>query len=72
MVTALGAGFDRLRELVSVQGTIALAFSGAFIVGFFMNKVSEDAFLGMAGLVIGFWFRGKENGRQNIPEEVKK
>ena len=61
MTTMIGASVDKLREIMSVQGAIALAFSAAFIVGFFRGMVSEDAFLGVSTLVIGFWFnRAKE------------
>jgi len=40
-----------------VRPIVTLAFSGAMIAGWLMGRLSDDAFLGIAGMVIGFWYQ---------------
>ena len=44
----------------AVRPIITLMFAGAFIYGFFINAISADAFLGIAVLVIKYWFDSRE------------
>lgn len=53
---------EQLLELFrgSVRPLITLMFSGAFIYGFFVQVISADAFLGIAVLVIKYWFDSRD------------
>jgi hypothetical protein len=39
-----------------VNAFIAIAFTVAVIAGFLLNTISTDAFIGIAGLCIGYFF----------------
>lgn len=52
MLDALGSHLDDV-----VRPLVTLAFSGAMISGWLNGRLSDDAFLGVAGMVIGFWFQ---------------
>lgn len=41
----------------AVRPLIALAFAGAIIYGFIMGRLSVEAFIGIAGSVMGYWFQ---------------
>lgn len=43
-----------------VRPIITLAFTGAVIAGFFLDKVGAEAILGPAGMALGFWFRSRD------------
>ena len=47
----------------SVRPVITIGFAGAIIIGFFKELVSPEAFIGLAVLVVKYWFdsRGKPN-----------
>lgn len=51
-----------------VRPVLAFAFAGAIIVGFFLAKINTDQFMGIAGLIVGFYF-GVRSG-QTGPERV--
>ena len=40
----------------SVRAILALAFIGATIVGFFVKKTLDPTFMGMSGMIIGYYF----------------
>jgi hypothetical protein len=40
-----------------VNAWIAVLFASALIAGFFMTKIDEQAFIGIAGLCIGYFFQ---------------
>jgi len=40
---------------------VTLSLVGALTYGFIIGKVNADAFLGLTGITIGFWFK---NGRK--------
>ena len=44
----------------AVRPIITLMFATAFIYGFYVQLVSADAFLGIAVLVIKYWFDARE------------
>lgn len=44
----------------AVRPTVTLAFCGAFIYGFIANLVGTDVFVGVAILVIKYWFDARE------------
>jgi hypothetical protein len=43
-----------------VRPYVTVLFGTAMTVGWLMGRVSGDAFLGTAGMVIGFWFRSRQ------------
>ena len=43
-----------------VRPVVTLALSGALVWGFIMDKIGGEAFLGVVGLVIGFWFNRRD------------
>jgi hypothetical protein len=52
---------DSLQAIV--RPIVTLGFAGATVAGWLLGRLSDDAFLGIAGLVIGFWFQRREDGR---------
>jgi len=48
---ALGEGIQ-----VAVRPIVTFALTGGVIWGWMRGQISADAFLGLAGAVIGFWF----------------
>ena len=55
----------------AVRPLITLMFAGAFIWGFFSGLISADAFLGIAVLVIKYWFDSRDTPNGNEKPEVK-
>ena len=51
-----------ITEMVQalVRPLVTLGFAAATIVGWLYGRLSDDAFLGIAGLVIGFWFQQRQ------------
>jgi len=47
----------------SVRPLVTLAFSAAIIVGFVMKLISPEAFVGIALLVIKYWFDDKPDDK---------
>lgn len=43
----------------AVRPVVTMLFAGAFVAGFFLGKVSQDAFVPVVGMVIGFWFQSR-------------
>lgn len=50
-----------LRSLV--RPTLALAFGGAFIVGFLLGRISEDMFVAITATIIAYWFGSRSAGK---------
>jgi len=48
-----------------VRPLVTLTFSGAMTYGWINDRLSDDAFLGVAGMVIGFWFTQRQASRRN-------
>lgn len=60
------AGVEALQALV--RPLVTLAFAGAVVVGWMvLGRLSDDAFLGLAGLVIGFWFQQRREAEKAPP-----
>ena len=52
-----------------VQMVVTLALVGAFVWGFFAGKIDVDVFVGVAGPILGFWFKGiATNGAPKPPQ----
>jgi hypothetical protein len=47
-----------------VRPIITLAFAGAFIYMSVMGTISNDAFLGLATLVVKFWFDSRQEEKK--------
>lgn len=48
-----------------VRHIVTLLFAGAIVWGFLiLNIVSTDAFMGIAGMVIAWWFRSRDEDKQ--------
>ena len=59
---------DLLRQ--AVRPLVTLGFCYAFIVLTFMKLVSSEVFVGVAMLVIKYWFDSRDNPKNNggVPE----
>lgn len=58
----------------AVRALVTLIFAGALVWGYIVSKiVSTDAFVGIAGMVIAWWFRARDEDRQQkaITETVE-
>ena len=44
----------------AVRPVVTLVFCGAFIYGFLAQLISADAFLGIAVLILKYWFDSRE------------
>lgn len=55
----------------AVRPVVTLAFVYAFIHGFFMKLISADVFVGIAVLVIKYWFDSREERPINLTDVVK-
>ena len=42
-----------------VRPIVTILFSCAMTYGWLHDKLSDDAFIGIAGIVIGFWFQAR-------------
>lgn len=53
---------DRLLEIYksATRPTVTLAFCGAFIYGFIAKLINPEVFVGVAILVIKYWFDSRE------------
>lgn len=51
---------DALRS--SVRPLVTMALTGAFIAGFFLGRIPQDAFVPMVSVVVGFWFQSRTQG----------
>ena len=49
---------DALQAIV--RPLVTLAFTFGLLWGWINGRLSDDAFLGVAGLVIGFWFTQRQ------------
>lgn len=49
---------DALQSLVRPLSTLALV--GALIWGFYAGKVSDEAFLSVVSIVVGFWYSSRQ------------
>ena len=45
----------------SVRPLVTLSVTGALVWGWMHGRLSDDAFLGVAGMVIGFWFQMRQD-----------
>ena len=50
-----------------VNSWIAVLFAVALIAGFFMTKIDSPAFIGIAGLCIGYFFKTNDTPT-NLPK----
>jgi hypothetical protein len=39
-----------------VRPIVTLMFAGGFTVGFFMGKISQDAYVPVVGMIMSWWF----------------
>jgi hypothetical protein len=53
---------DRVETYIDrpVRPIVTVLFAAAVVYGFIVGTVSADAFLGLAGAVVGFWFQGRQ------------
>ncbi len=49
----------------SVRPVVAYLFAAAVVAGFFLGSISQDAFLAMASMIIGFWFQSRTANKEN-------
>lgn len=61
MITMLDAGVSALKK--SVRSIVTLAFVAAFIYGFLIKLVSAEVFVGVAVLIIKYWFDDPETSK---------
>jgi hypothetical protein len=59
-----------VKSVLQVRSTLATLFCLALIGGFFFDKISQDSFLPIATMCIG-WFFGKQSTDDVKPPEVK-
>lgn len=52
------------RANSAVRHVVTLLFAGAVVYGFSKETISSDAFLGIAGVVIAWWFRSRDDDKQ--------
>ena len=57
-VSLLEAGTAFIRPVVTLVLVVVLS------IGFLKTLISPDAFLGIAGMAIGFWFRDREASKE--------
>lgn len=48
-----------------IRPTVTVMFSGAVVYGFIKEMIGAEAFLGLAGMVVGFWFQHREDGKKS-------
>lgn len=46
--------------MTRVRAAIAIAFTLVICIGFMLNIISTDAFMGVAGMAIMWWFKSEE------------
>jgi hypothetical protein len=51
----------QVTSVLQVRATLATIFALAIVGGFFFDKISQDSFLPIAVMCIG-WFFGKQSG----------
>jgi len=51
----------------AVRPLVTIMFAGALTYGFVVGVVSTDAFLGIAGAAIGFYFQKREEPKPPTP-----
>ena len=56
---------NRRMEVLNaaVRPLVALAFAGAMIYGFIIGKMSVEAFVGIGGAVMGYYFQQRSNDK---------
>lgn len=59
-----------VKTVLQVRALLATMFCMAIIAGFFFDKLSQDAFLPIATMCIG-WFFGKQNSEDTKDSEAK-
>lgn len=64
MKALLDAFLETAQALV--RPAVTLTFSGAMVWGWYHGRLSDDAFLGVASMVIGFWFQ-QRTGKADAP-----
>lgn len=56
-----GSGNKYIEALnEAVRPLVTVIFAGAAALGWFHDKMSDDAFVGFVGMVIGFWFNQRQ------------
>lgn len=50
-----------------VRPYVTVVFATAIVVGWLQDKVSAEAFLGLVGIVIGFWFQQRQQEKPIPP-----
>ena len=69
----LNSVLTAITDLVNkaVRPYVTVLFATVLAHGWATGKLSNDAFLGVAGMVVGFWFQQREapkpNGDKNAP-----
>ena len=61
---------DAFKEVLEslVRPAVTLAFAFAAVYGWLVaGKLADDAFLGLAGMVIGFWFTQRQSAKPDPP-----
>lgn len=57
-----GSGNKYIKALnESVRPLVTLIFSASAAFGWIYGKMSDDAFVGFVGIVIGFWFQQRQS-----------
>ena len=65
MQRAMRAFTFKVQE--AVQAIVTVMLAAALIYGFVKGTVSDEAFVGIAGMVIAFWFRGNGSSTPAAP-----
>lgn len=52
-----------------LRAVVTLAFTGACIYGFLLDKVSAEAFIGFVGMVLVYWFSQRSGSRDRASDQ---
>lgn len=52
-----------------VRPVVTFIFAAGITGGFFLGMVSAEAFIGVAGIAVGFWFQARESSKITKPPE---
>lgn len=54
-----------------IRPYIASLFATAITIGWLYGRLSDDAFMGVAGIAIGFFFQRRDERRNDAPPDAK-
>ena len=49
-----------------VRAVISLIFALGITIGFFLDKLPPEAFIGLAGVAIAWWYRSRDEEKKTV------